>query len=70
VKWYEDVLIGKFDLMVDINFCLNSIGVYSDIILLTAIWYEKNDLNTIDMYSFIHLLLEVVSPGWESKFDW
>jgi nitrate reductase alpha subunit len=61
---------GKLDLMVDINFRLNSTGAYSDIILPTATWYEKNDLNTTDMHPFIHPLGEAVSPGWESKSDW
>ena len=70
VKWHEDAPIGKLDLMVDINFRLNSTGAYSDIILPTATWYEKNDLNTTDMHPFIHPLAEAVSPGWESKSDW
>ena len=56
--------------MVDINFRLNSTGAYSDIILPTATWYEKNDLNTTDMHPFIHPLTEAVDPGWESKSDW
>ncbi|MDP2153026.1 MAG: molybdopterin-dependent oxidoreductase, partial [Methylotenera sp.] len=70
VKWHEDAPIGKLDLMVDINFRLNSTGAYSDIVLPTATWYEKNDLNTTDMHPFIHPLSEAVSPGWESKSDW
>ena len=70
VKWHEEAPIGKLDLMVDINFRLNSTGAYSDIILPTATWYEKNDLNTTDMHPFIHPLSEAVSPGWESKSDW
>jgi len=70
VKWCEHGLTGKLDLMVDINFRLNSTGAYSDIILPTATWYEKNDLNTTDMHPFIHPLGEAVTPGWESKSDW
>ncbi len=70
IKWHENAPIGKLDLMVDINFRLNSTGAYSDIILPTATWYEKNDLNTTDMHPFIHPLSEAVSPGWESKSDW
>jgi nitrate reductase alpha subunit len=56
VKWHENAPTGKLDLMVDINFRLNSTGAYSDIILPTATWYEKNDLNTTDMHPFIHPL--------------
>ena len=70
VKWHEHGPIAKLDLMVDINFRLNSTGAYSDIVLPTATWYEKNDLNTTDMHPFIHPLSEAVSPGWESKSDW
>ncbi len=70
VKWHEEAPVGKLDLMVDINFRLNSTGAYSDIILPTATWYEKHDLNTTDMHPFIHPLAEAVSPGWESKSDW
>ncbi len=70
VKWHKNAPIAKLDLMVDINFRLNSTGAYSDIVLPTATWYEKNDLNTTDMHPFIHPLSEAVSPGWESKSDW
>jgi len=70
VNYLEDGPVGKLDLMVDINFRLNSTGAYSDIVLPTATWYEKNDLNTTDMHPFIHPLGEAVTPGWESKSDW
>ncbi len=70
VKWHEQGPVGKLDLMVDINFRLNSTGAYADIVLPTATWYEKNDLNTTDMHPFIHPLSEAVNPGWESKSDW
>ncbi|NWG40022.1 MAG: nitrate reductase subunit alpha [Hydrogenophilaceae bacterium] len=70
VKWHENGPTAKLDLMVDINFRLNSTGAYSDIVLPTATWYEKYDLNTTDMHPFIHPLSEAVSPAWESKSDW
>ncbi len=70
VKWHDEAPIGKLDLFVDVNFRLNSTGAYSDIVLPTATWYEKNDLNTTDMHPFIHPLSEAVSPGWDSKSDW
>jgi nitrate reductase alpha subunit len=38
--------------------------VYSDIVLPTATWYEKNDLNTSDMHPFIHpLARRWIRPG-------
>lgn len=70
MTWRQDAPIAKLDLLVDINFRLNSTGAYSDIILPTATWYEKNDLNTTDMHPFIHPLTEAVDPGWESRSDW
>ncbi|HMM53642.1 MAG TPA: nitrate reductase subunit alpha [Candidatus Desulfobacillus sp.] len=70
VKWRETAPTAKLDLVVDINFRLNSTGAYSDIILPTATWYEKHDLNTTDMHPFVHPLCEAVTPGWESKSDW
>jgi len=70
MKWRASGPTAKLDLMVDINFRLNSTGAYSDIILPTATWYEKNDLNTTDMHPFIHPLAEAVSPAWESRSDW
>jgi nitrate reductase alpha subunit len=56
--------------MVDINFRLNSTGANSDIVLPTATWYEKADLNTTDMHPFIHPLGKAVDPAWESRSDW
>jgi len=44
--------------------------LYSDIVLPTATWYEKNDLNTSDMHPFIHPLSAAVDPAWESRTDW
>jgi nitrate reductase alpha subunit len=44
--------------------------VYSDIVLPTATWYEKNDLNTSDMHPFIHPLSAAVDPAWEARSDW
>lgn len=70
IKWREKSPIGKLDLMVDINFRLNSTGSYSDIVLPTATWYEKADLNTTDMHPFIHPLGKAVDPAWESRSDW
>ena len=37
-------------------------ALYSDIVLPAATWYEKADLNSTDMHSFIHPLSEAVPP--------
>ncbi|EAR23355.1 nitrate reductase subunit alpha [Nitrococcus mobilis] len=70
VKFREPAPRGKFDLVVDINFRMDSTALYSDIVLPTAFWYEKNDLNSTDLHSFIHPLGQAVPPVWESKSDW
>ena len=61
---------GKMDLVVDINFRMDSTALYSDMVLPTAFWYEKNDLNTTDLHSFVHPLGAAVPPVWEAKTDW
>jgi nitrate reductase alpha subunit len=61
---------GKLDLLVTLDFRMSTTCVYSDIVLPTATWYEKNDLNTSDMHPFIHPLTGAVDPAWESRSDW
>ncbi len=61
---------GKLDLVVDLNFRMDTSALYSDIILPSASWYEKDDMNTTDLHSYIHPLSAAVPPCWESKDDW
>jgi nitrate reductase alpha subunit len=70
VVWHDKVPQGKMDLVVDLNFRMDTSALYSDIVLPAATWYEKDDLNSTDMHSFIHPLQEAVPPAWESKSDW
>ena len=70
VKWHEHAPQGKMDLVVDLNFRMDTSALYSDIVLPAATWYEKADLNSTDMHSFIHPLAPAVPPCWESKSDW
>ncbi len=70
VKWHENAPQGKLDLLVTLDFRMSTTCVYSDIILPTATWYEKNDLNTSDMHPFIHPLSAAVDPAWEARSDW
>lgn len=70
VVWHETAPQGKMDLVVDLNFRMDTSALYSDIVLPAATWYEKADLNSTDMHSFIHPLSEAVPPCWESKSDW
>lgn len=70
VVWHEKMPVGKMDLVVDINFRMDSSALYSDIVLPAATFYEKDDLSSTDMHSFIHPLQAAVPPAWESKSDW
>jgi nitrate reductase alpha subunit len=69
VVW-RDAPSGKMDLVVDLNFRMDSSALYSDIVLPAATWYEKTDLNSTDLHTFIHPLSAAVPPCWESKSDW
>jgi nitrate reductase alpha subunit len=70
VVWHKNAPQGKMDLVVDLNFRMDTSALYSDIVLPAATWYEKADLNSTDMHSFIHPLSAAVPPCWESKSDW
>ena len=70
VTWRDVPAEGKLDLMVTIDFRMNTTGLFSDIVLPTATWYEKNDMNTTDMHPFIHPLTAAVDPVWEARSDW
>ena len=69
-RWHDEGPRGKLDLLVTIDFRMSTTCVYSDIVLPTASWYEKDDLNTSDMHPFIHPLQAAVDPAYESKSDW
>jgi len=51
VKW-RDAAHGKLDLLVTLDFRMSTTCLYSDIVLPTATWYEKNDLNTARLGGF------------------
>ncbi|MCC7320628.1 MAG: nitrate reductase subunit alpha [Rubellimicrobium sp.] len=68
--WHDEAPEGKLDLLVTLDFRMSTTAVYSDIVLPTASWYEKDDLNTSDMHPFIHPLQAAVDPAYESKTDW
>ena len=68
--WHDAAPEGKLDLLVCLDFRMSTTCVYSDIVLPTATWYEKNDLNTSDMHPFIHPLTSAADPAWEARSDW
>ncbi len=70
VVYHKHAPEGKMDLVVDLNFRMDTSALYSDIVLPAASWYEKDDLNTTDMHTFINPMQAAVNPAWESKSDW
>jgi nitrate reductase alpha subunit len=70
VKWHDKGAEGKVSLFVTLDFRMSTTCLYSDIVLPSATWYEKNDLNTSDMHPFIHPLSKAVDAAWESRTDW
>ncbi|WP_445620284.1 nitrate reductase subunit alpha [Kushneria sp. Sum13] len=70
VEWRDDAPEGKLDLLVTLDFRMSTTCLYSDVVLPTATWYEKDDLNTSDMHPFIHPLTAATDPAWESRSDW
>lgn len=61
---------GKVDLLVSIDFRMTSSGLFSDIVLPAATWYEKFDISTTDMHPFVHPFNAAISPPWKAKSDW
>ncbi|TAM53238.1 MAG: nitrate reductase subunit alpha [Paraburkholderia sp.] len=70
VVWHDEAPCGKLDLLVTLDFRMSTTCMYSDVVLPTATWYEKDDMNTSDMHPFIHPLSAAVDPAWQSKSDW
>lgn len=61
---------GKTDLFVSMDFRMTSSGLFSDIVLPAATWYEKYDLSSTDMHPFVHPFNPAISPPWQAKSDW
>lgn len=70
VTWHDKLPEGKMDLVVDLNFRMDTSALYADVVLPAATYYEKDDLNSTDMHTFIHPLQKAVNPSWEAKSDW
>lgn len=60
----------KLDLIVDINIRMDSTALYSDVVLPSAHWYEKLDLNVTAEHTYINMTEPAIKPMWESKTDW
>ncbi|WML44921.1 nitrate reductase subunit alpha [Neobacillus sp. PS3-40] len=70
IEWGEDSAEGKLDLMINMDFRMVSSGLFSDIVLPAATWYEKYDISSTDMHPFIHPFNPAIAAPWESRSDW
>lgn len=70
MKWVEEAPTGKLDLLVSLDFRMTSTGLFSDILLPAATWYEKYDLSSTDMHPFIHAFNAAINPPWQARTDY
>jgi nitrate reductase alpha subunit len=70
VNWREEIPRGKLDLLVNVDFRMTTTGLYSDVVLPAATWYEKFDLSMTDMHPFVHSFNQAIPPPWEARSDW
>jgi len=68
--YVEDNLYPNLDLIVDVNFQMDTTALYADIVLPSASHYEKHDINTTDMHSFCHPFNPAIPPMYDSRTDW
>ncbi len=69
VRWREPAPEGKLDLLVSLDFRMTSTGLFSDVLLPAATWYEKHDLSSTDMHPFVHAFNAAIAPPWEARSD-
>ncbi len=70
VKWHEQAPVGKLDLLVSMDFRMTSTGLFSDVLLPAATWYEKYDLSSTDMHPYIHAFNAAIAPPWQTRSDY
>ena len=69
VAWRDEAPVGKLDLLVDVDFRMVSTGIYADVVLPAATWYEKHDLSSTDMHPFVHSFNPAIASPWEARSD-
>lgn len=70
VRWHDEAPEGKLDLLVSLDFRMTSTGLFSDVLLPAATWYEKYDLSSTDMHPFVHAFNAAIPPPWEARSDY
>ncbi|MDB1089841.1 nitrate reductase subunit alpha [Streptomyces sp. ACA25] len=70
VVWRDEAPEGKLDLLVAMDFRMTSTGLFADVVLPAATWYEKDDLSSTDMHPFVHAFTPAIPPPWQTRTDY
>jgi nitrate reductase alpha subunit len=71
VTWRDEAPEGKLDLLVSAGLPDDVHGLFGDIVLPAATWYEKHDLSSsTDMHPYVHAFTPAIDPPWETKSDY
>lgn len=65
--WFADD--KKLQFVINIDFRISTTGLYSDVVLPAASWYEKFDIETTPMHPYFHCQGAVIKPVHQSKTD-
>ncbi len=60
----------KLDLIVDLNFRMDTTALYADVVLPAASWFEMWNINTTDLHSYVIPMTPVIPPQFDSRTDW
>jgi complex iron-sulfur molybdoenzyme family reductase subunit alpha len=72
-KGFQDVITNlwpKLDLIVSINQRMDTTSLYADVILPAASMFEKWDISTTDLHTYVHPFTPVLPTQFDSKTDW
>lgn len=70
VRFREEEVEGKLDLLITADFRMTSSTLVSDLVLPAATWYEKHDLSSTDMHPYVHAFTPAIDPPWETRTDY
>ena len=63
-EWFADEKL--LELVVNIDFRVTSTGLYADVILPAATWYEKFDIETTPMHPYLQAQSACIKPLYEA----
>jgi len=66
-EWFADEKL--LELVVNIDFRVTSTGMYADVILPAATWYEKFDVETTPMHPYLQAQGACIKPLYEARTD-